>query len=181
MERDDIKNLLTPAVEGAAAVTVAAMKALLSESLVTMMLTAQARLLVPAAPQNGYNRSAAPEMQVMALARSAADAALAIARLPVQTPDGLAPAERRRGPAPRAAEPRLMELVEGVVSAHAGDSEDLSDPHERLEQRLDAIAEKIRSAGYPLPPDELDEEETHESDVRMEAAEATRPLVLQRR
>jgi hypothetical protein len=28
------------------------------------------------------------------------------------------------------------------------------DPHTRLENRMDAIAEKIRAAGYPVPPDE---------------------------
>jgi hypothetical protein len=176
-----MKSLLTPAVGGGAAITVAAMKALLSESLVTMMLTAQARLLVPAGPQNAYNRSAAPETQVMALARSAADAALAIARLPAQTPDGLVPAEPRRGQLPRAAEPRLVALVEGVVTAHAGAAEPESDVRERFGDRLAQIAARMRAEGFPVPPDEPDDEQTRESDVRMEAAAVTRPLGLTRR
>ena len=86
---DDLKTLLSPAT-GLAALPLEALHAALAEHIAALVLRAQAHILAPVESFEPQRPTLPAELRIRALTRSAADAALCLARLPRRT------ARRRR-------------------------------------------------------------------------------------
>ena len=168
--------LLTPA-EGAAAVTASAMNALLAEHLTATILTSQAKLLFPNPSQHDERVGCALEFRIKATAQAAAAMALAMARLPYRSRDALLSAPARRGALPGPAEPKLVAIVEHILTAQTKTAEtpSLTDAYEEIEAKLAEAATRLSLEHPEWFEDEpaADPEQYQKTDVRMRSGGPT--------
>jgi len=154
---DDLKTLLSPAT-GLAALPLEALHAALAEHIAALVLRAQAHILAPVESFEPQRPAFPTELRIRALTRSAADAALCLARLPRRTASGLKPAAPRRGAAPGAPSQKLLDLVDGVVAAQQAAGGDGMTPGLSLKEAYEDTDDRLAQALRRYEEEQAEEE-----------------------